>query len=148
MFSRFVTYIEKTKSLSSCFARLLPQKGADMKLVLFFLKIQLAVYAASTLLILLLAGIAYQMSWQDGAITAGVVFIYILTNFLGGFIVGKVREKRRFLWGALEGLLYFSVVSAVSFLLTGSFYGSAAAMIAAAAICVAGGMAGGMVSGV
>ncbi|MBE5921449.1 MAG: TIGR04086 family membrane protein [Lachnospiraceae bacterium] len=117
-----------------------------MKVWKIFLKVLLAVYGFSAIMILALAGLAYKFQWRDTAIAVGVVVIYILANLLGGFIIGKVKEKQRFLWGALQGLIYFVVVSAISFILTRHFYDDGVGMLVSAAICTLAGMFGGMIS--
>lgn len=98
-------------------------------------------------LVLALAGFAYKMSWEDTPIGIGVAVIYILSNLVGGILTGKAVKTRRFLWGALEGILYFAVVSALAWLITREFYSEAASMLISAAICALSGMVGGMVSG-
>ncbi|MCD8119896.1 MAG: TIGR04086 family membrane protein [Lachnospiraceae bacterium] len=98
------------------------------------------------LFVLALAGLAYKMSWEDTPVGIGVAVICVLTTFVGGILAGTAAKTRRFLWGALEGILYFAALSALAWLITHEFYGDWASMLLRAALCTVGGTAGGMMS--
>lgn len=106
----------------------------------------------SGLLLLLMAFILYKagLSGMVEHILAAVV--YVAGSFVGGFLLGKQEGKKRFLWGAAFGALYFLILLAVSMALSGS--GEEGMWQASALfqrlrvlfLCVLGGMAGGMIS--
>lgn len=114
--------------------------------ILQVLKAVVAVAAATAVLMLFLAFLLFKFNLSDGVITAGIFIIYILSNFLGGFIIGKVRGEKKFIWGIIVGLVFFVSLSILSFIVTGELYGSGLRALGALASCVAGGMAGGMCS--
>ncbi len=76
---------------------------------------------------------------------AGIVITYFLSNFIGGFLIGKVQEKRRFAWGAALGLIYFLLLLVMSLIIGRNGIDPLAATIAFLS-CVFGGSIGGMVS--
>ena len=65
-------------------------------------------------LLLLLAGLLYRFRLDEGKIQIGIILIYIVSCFAGGFLAGKMMKSRKFLWGVLLGLLYFLIMTLVS----------------------------------
>lgn len=116
------------------------------KNVLQVIKAVVVVAASTIVLMLFLAFLLFKFNLPDGAITAGIFIIYILSNFFGGFLIGKVRGEKKFIWGIIVGLVFFVSLSILSFIVTGELYGSGLRAVGALASCVAGGMAGGMCS--
>ena len=97
------------------------------------------------LLVLLSLGL-YQFRWGDRLLQIGIWLVYGLSALAGGFWVGKKLRNRRFLWGMLLGLLYFGLLLLVSSAVGEGFQGGGREILTACAICLAGGMAGGMIS--
>ena len=54
--------------------------------------------------------IASKYAYDEKAISAVVIGIYIVVNILGGIIAGKLFKKNKFLWGLAAGVIYFSVL--------------------------------------
>ena len=52
----------------------------------------------------------YKMQLSESVVSVGIVVIYVLSGFLGGFLSGKVMKTRRFLWGMLMGAAYFLIL--------------------------------------
>lgn len=88
----------------------------------------------------------YQFRWGDSILQAGIWGIYGLSSLAGGFWVGKRLRNRRFLWGMLLGLLYFVLLLLVSGMMGEGFPEDGKELLTACVICLAGGMAGGMIS--
>ena len=111
----------------------------------------------TVILLLLMAWVLYLTDLSGMIRHVMVVIIYLVACLLGGFVLGKRQEKRRFLWGAVCGVVYFLVLLLLSFWLPESL-GETSQMTAQMAensggnylrvflICVLSGMAGGMLS--
>lgn len=109
-------------------------------------KALLASYIITGIFLLLLALILYKISPPEGVIKVGIIFSYIFSPFIGGILIGKGAENRRFLWGGLLGVLYFSIIFAVSIILSQSLFDRAGMVATVFAMCTLGGMLGGMIS--
>lgn len=116
------------------------------KAVIWVLKSLLCAFAASGILLLLLTFLLYKFNLEEGKVAAGIVLIYIISTFIGGFAAGKLSGARKFLWGLLCGILYFALLLLVSFGIYRSFQGSGANVLTTFLLCAGGGMLGGMLS--
>lgn len=117
-----------------------------MRRVKRMFKALLASYLVTGIFLLILALVLYKVSPPEGVIKVGIVFSYIFSPFIGGIIIGKNEENRRFVWGALLGILYFSIIFAVSIILSQSLFDRIGMVATVMAMCTLGGMLGGMVS--
>jgi len=104
----------------------------------------LSAYAITAVLLLLLAFLLYRFELGIGSVTAGVILIYLTATFCAGFLVGKKIGNRRFLWGALTGTGYFTILAICSLMTEPSVVGTG--LITSLFLCVGGGMLGGMFS--
>ena len=77
---------------------------------LTILKILLAMYLVTGVLLLALSAMLYKMQLSESVVSVGIVVIYVVSGFLGGFLSGKVMKTRRFLWGMLMGAAYFLIL--------------------------------------
>lgn len=109
-------------------------------------KALLASYIITGIFLLVLALVLYKVSPPEGVIKVGIVFSYIFSPFIGGLIMGKGEENRRFLWGAFLGILYFCIIFAVSIVLSQSLFERTGMIATVLAMCTLGGMLGGMIS--
>jgi len=113
---------------------------------LAILKDLLISYIITGILLLLLSFLMLKLDLSNGILSGGIILTYILSCFIGGFLLGKSAEQKRFLWGLLMGGLYFLIVLFVSILgntLAGIEAGRVATVLV---ICLFSGMLGGMVS--
>ena len=74
----------------------------------------IAAYLITGILLLLLALLLYKLELDEGKVTIGIIVIYVLSCFIGGFFVGKKAGTQKFLWGMLLGVTYFLLLTAVS----------------------------------
>ena len=81
-----------------------------------------------------------------GLISGGVITAYVVSALLGGFCIGQVKGRQKFLWGLLIGLCYFLVL----FLTGKMIYHSGADFgfqtVSSGMICAVAGMSGGMLA--
>lgn len=98
----------------------------------------------------ILAGIAafimYKFNSGDNVYKVSVVAIYAITAGVGGIIIGKIKERKKYLWGIMAGGIYIALIICVSLIATGSVDCSVAKIIPSVLAAVIGGMAGGMIS--
>lgn len=111
----------------------------------WMLKALLASYIVTSALLLLLTFLLYKFDLEEQKVQAGIIVVYVLSTFAGGLIIGKLTKARRFLWGLILGVLYFTFLLLISMGVYRTVQGGAG-MIMAFVLCAAGGMLGGMVS--
>ncbi len=110
------------------------------------LKALLCAYVLTGILLLLLTGLLYKWNLDEGKVTAGIIVIYVVSTFIGGFVIGKMSGERKFLWGLAVGVLYFVLLLLVSFGLYHSLQGGTSDLVTTFLMCAGGGMLGGMLS--
>lgn len=121
--------------------------GQQMEQALIgLLKALLCAFVVSGVLLVLLTFLLYKWNLDEGKVTAGIILIYVLSTFIGGFVAGKLIRIRKFLWGLACGILYFALLLLVSFGVYRSLQGNGTHMITTFLLCAGGGMLGGMLS--
>lgn len=115
-------------------------------ILLRMMKALLTSYVITGLLLLVLAFLLYQFQLNKSVVDIGIVAIYILSCFIGGFIEGKIMGTKKYIWGALIGLLYFVLLTIISLAVNQGFDGNTSNFITSLLLCTAGGMLGGMLS--
>lgn len=103
-------------------------------------------YVTTMILLLLLALVLFKMEVQEIVTKIWLIAVYIISGFLGGFLIGKRRKSRKFLWGCLMGVLYFGILFAVSLLLYKGLTGDIMHLLTTLVLCTASGTVGGMIS--
>ena len=109
-------------------------------------KALLAAYIVTGLLLLLLAFLLYKLQLAESIVNVGIIGIYVIACFLGGFLEGKMMKTRKFIWGGAFGLLYFAVLAIISLAVGQGFSGTSSNFVTTLILCMAGGTLGGMVS--
>ena len=112
----------------------------------WMVKALLAAYVVTGILLIILALALYKFELNEGAVTAGVTAVYLISTFTGGLVVGKLAKVRRFLWGIVLGILYFALLLLVTVGIYRTFHGNSTEILVTFALCAGGGMAGGMIS--
>ena len=115
-------------------------------LVKDFIKIIFVMYVVSLSLLLLLALALFKAELPAMASKIWLIAVYIISGFLGGFLIGKRTKSKKFLWGFLIGLMYFLILLAVSFALYKGMPGDWMHLLTTLVLCTAAGTVGGMVS--
>ncbi len=109
-------------------------------------KVMILEAAISLAALCLFALVLMKLQPEESTIRTGIKFVYVVTNLVGGFLIGKVMHQRKFLWGVLTGVMYFAVVSVVSFIVHQGFYQDVQNAVVTCLLCIVGGMIGGMIS--
>ena len=120
-------------------------EGNSARLILFA-KVLLAQYVVTGVVIIVLSFALLKWQASENVLQLAIIAIYILANFLGGLIIGKTLQKQKFLWGLIVGVVYFVILSLISFIINKSFYQDMPYAMTVLGICAGSGMLGGMVS--
>ena len=78
--------------------------------------------------------------------TPSFAVIYGISNLIGGYLIGKVMTKKKFMWGAISGILYFAIIVVIAFIVKGGIDTGSVGLISGFLISVAAGTLGGMIS--
>lgn len=110
------------------------------------LTVLVVMYIVTGILLLLLAFFMYRTEPAEPVVGGAIIAIYILSGFLGGFLIGKRAGVRKYLWGLLLGALYYGVLLLVGALLHGGMQTDPVQIGSTMALCLLSAMAGGMFS--
>jgi putative membrane protein (TIGR04086 family) len=116
------------------------------KTIITLLKETLAEMIISTVLLAMAALIVLKVSPSLPTIKIMILAIYGIASFGGGIIMGKVMETKKFLWGALAGGLYFTLIIIVALIVKGSISTGTVGIISGFIVSMTAGTVGGMVS--
>ena len=114
--------------------------------IVHFLISLLISYFVSTCCIIILGFLLYKFHISIKVIDIGIVLLYIISNFTGGYICGKNLNKRKYLGGLMVGTLYFIVMILLSLIMNQSFLGVHLSLVSSFLLCTASGMMGGCIS--
>ncbi len=114
--------------------------------ILHILKALLLAYVFTGGLLLLLALLLYKFSLSEGVVAVAIIAIYVIASFVAGKLAAGKMQSRKFVWGLIMGCLYFFVLALVSLVVNHSLKDVATNFFTVLALCMAGGMLGGMYS--
>ena len=107
-------------------------------------------YVVSAVFLLLLAFLLYRMELTEEVVKIGIIVIYIISGFSGGFLIGKQMKDKRYLWGLLAGVTYYVLLFLFSLLIKQGMAEEIiidpTRIITTLFLCAVSGMAGGMAS--
>ena len=109
-------------------------------------KIWLLMYGITAIMLFLLAVLLQNLQIGMKGITAGVTVVYVVSCFFGGFLAGKIKRQKKFMWGLLMGILYVLSLLAVTLLIKEGPAMTFAGFLSTFLICAGAGMLGGMIS--
>ena len=116
------------------------QRGADI------LKALLCTYVVTGILLLVLTLLLYKAGLSEENVNAGIILVYVISTFSGGFVIGKLTGMRKFLWGLLLGVIYFVLLLLISLGIYHSLQADVMNLVTTFLLCAGGGMLGGMIS--
>lgn len=120
--------------------QIIEQRGADI------LKALLCAYVVTGILLLVLTLLLYKAGLSEENVNAGIILIYVISTFSGGFVIGKLTGTRKFLWGLLLGVIYFVLLLLISLGIYHSLQADVMNLVTMFLLCAGGGMLGGMIS--
>lgn len=113
---------------------------------IWLLKALLTGYVITGVLLMILALLLYKIDLDEQKVTIGIIATYIISTFAGGFIMGKLVEKQKFIWGLVLGVFYFLLLFIVSFMVNHQLQSNGTNLVTTFLLCAGGGMLGGMLS--
>lgn len=122
------------------------RKNQKMEKVMWMMKTLLASYIVTGFLLLLLTFLVYKFELDEQMVVGGIVAIYIISTFVGGFIIGKLTQTRKFLWGLLVGMVYCGLLFLISYGVYREFNTNGLNTITTIVLCLGGGTLGGMLA--
>ena len=114
--------------------------------IMWMLKSLLASYIVTGLLLLGLTFLVYKFELDEQVVVAGIVAIYVVATFMGGYIIGKLTAIRKFVWGMVVGAIYLALLFFISYGVYREFNTNGISSITTAILCIGGGTLGGMLS--
>ena len=114
--------------------------------IMWLLKSLLASYIVTGLLLLGLTVLVHKFELDEQLVVGGIVSIYVISTFMGGFIIGKLTEIKKFVWGMVVGVIYFVLLFLISYGVYREFNTNGLSAITTAILCAGGGTLGGMLS--
>ena len=122
------------------------RKNQIVEKVMWVLKSLLASYIVTGILLLILTFLVYKLELDEQLVVAGIVATYIISTFVGGFILGKLTEVKKYIWGLSIGVIYVALLFLISYGVYREFNTNGMNAISTALLCMGGGMLGGMLS--
>lgn len=113
-------------------------------LKLFLITTLTAIIIAAALLVLS-AFLLEKLGLSERQVQILVYIIYLLSALAAGLIAGKMQREKKFMWGALAGVVWFVVVLIASMILNHMVIDTSA-LFPAVVCMVGGGMLGGMLA--
>ena len=114
--------------------------------IMWMLKSLLASYIVTGLLLLGLTFLVYKFELDEQVVVAGIVAIYVVATFMGGYIIGKLTGAKKYIWGMIVGAVYFALLFLISYGVYREFNTNGISAITTALLCIVGGTLGGMLS--
>lgn len=118
----------------------------DLPYIFHFLIALLTSYLVTTIGILILSLLLFKFHISIQYIDIGIIFIYTISNLIGGFCFGKKLEKRKYLGGLFIGILYFIITILLSLIIHQSFQGIHFHLFTSFLLCATSAMMGGCIS--
>ena len=116
------------------------------KNVIGFFVILMGMLVISAVILAVISAVMFNGHMNPGFISGGVIAAYVISSLIGGFCIGQIRGKQKFLWGALMGLGYFLVLLLVGNVIYHQGLTMNFQTISSGIICVVAGMIGGMLA--
>ena len=110
----------------------------------WFLLCSILMYAVTGIGLLLMAWLLSRFQLGSTFVNVGIVVIYILSCWLGGFVAGRIKKNKKFLWGLLLSIVYYLLLLLISWIMKGSMPEDMVHMVTTFMICMASGTLGGM----
>lgn len=111
-----------------------------------FFVILLGMLMISVVILTVISAVMLRGHINPGFISGGVIAAYVISSLIGGFCIGQIRGKQKFLWGTLMGFCYFMVLLLVGNVIYHQGMTINFQTVSSGMICVVAGMTGGMLA--
>lgn len=116
------------------------------KIIVTFLKETLIEMIVSAVLLAAVSFIVLRMTPSFAITKVMILAIYGISTFIGGYIIGKVMTKQKFIWGAVSGVVYFAIIALIALVVKGGIDTGTVGIISGFVVSVVAGTIGGMIS--
>lgn len=106
----------------------------------------IAAFIVSAIMTLLLTLFFYKFNMTKDKAQIAVLIVYIISNFVGGFVCGKAAKTKKFLEGLVTGVLFFAILVIVSLVVNKGGISNISNVLLTAVLCCGSAMFGGMIS--
>ena len=103
-------------------------------------------YLVTGVMLLVVAFLMYKLGLDESKVNFAITLTYILSSAIGGIVIGKSMQEKKFIWGLLLGALYVGVILIASILVSHGENVIAAKGVSTIILCLLGGTLGGMIS--
>jgi len=118
----------------------------DKKSILNYVLVLTGMFVLSAVLLAVMSVVIWKTNAGAGAVSGCVIAVYIISNFIGGFMAGRKAGKHKFLWGIAVSAVYFIVLVLAGVWFMGSQPGADPEIVTGALACIISGMFGGMLA--
>ena len=101
-------------------------------------------YVISAVALLVLAFFMYKVDLSEGFVRGGIIFAYVISCFISGMVASGRREGIRYLWGMIQGILYYVILLIVSMICNRAMFTHIPGALSSFFLCTFAGMLGGM----
>ena len=103
-------------------------------------------YLITVIGLFVLALLLLQLQLKKETVEIGILILYVLSVLAAGFMIGKLRKSRKFLWGMAVGFGYYFILFLLSVVMKRDLTSELGELLTTFLICIGGGMLGGMLS--
>lgn len=100
---------------------------------------------SSAIMIMIAAVLLDKMNLSEKGMRLSIYVIYIFSSLAAGFITGKWKREKKFMWGALTGMIWMVIILVASIISNGTIL-EMKELFPAVVCMVGGGMLGGMLA--
>ncbi len=116
------------------------------KNVIGFLLILMGMLVVSAAILAFISAVMLKGHMNTSFVSGGVIAAYVLSSLMGGFCIGQMKGKQKFLWGAFMGFGYFLLLLLVGNIIYHQGITMNFQTVSSGMICVVAGMIGGMLA--
>lgn len=116
------------------------------ELNLHLLKYLLISYVVTAILLIVLSFLLYWFQLSPGAVSIGIIVIYIIACLAAGILAGGKAGHHKYLYGLLMGIAYFMVLMVISMIVDKGKIQMNHNFVTVLCLCSGSGMLGGMIS--
>lgn len=109
-------------------------------------KVLMISYIITGVLLVMLSFGLYKFTFSDVVVTIAIMAVYVISTLVGGYIMARLQQNRRLIWGIIFGLIYFFVLAMTSLIMNKGVNADIASALKALIMCILGGAAGGFIT--
>ena len=116
------------------------------KITLRMCKSLILSFLVTLILMLFIALAVWKLDFNNNVLKGLVIGLYVISTAAGGFYIGKMQQEKKFLWGLINGCLYFAMLFVLTVLIDGFTGNLGMHFVTTWVICGMSGTLGGMLA--